>query len=218
MNRHLMRIATASIAAILLGSALVGGVSARGSSPVVDLLRLTAATARYHSLVQAGRGGYGQPPAPAPLHECISSFNGTGSMGFHFINGGLLDTTLDPTQPEVLVYEPDKHGKLNLVALEFVTFKADWDKAHPGVMPELFGQMFMETGEPNRYDIPAFYSLHVWLWKWNPSGLFAPFNPRVSCAGAEAAGGSSTASLAAAAQLAAARGVKFDCEVRRQTA
>ena len=67
------------------------------------------------------------------------------------------------------------------MALEFVVFKADWDTTHPGTMPELFGEMFMSTPEPNRFEIPAFYSLHVWLWKANPSGLFAPFNPRVSC-------------------------------------
>ena len=94
-------------------------------------------------------------------------------MGFHFINGGLLDANLDPTKPEALVYEPDKHGKLHLVALEFVTFKDDWDAAHPGVWPSLFGEDFMFTPDHNRYDIPAFYSLHVWLWKSNPAGLFS---------------------------------------------
>jgi hypothetical protein len=41
--------------------------------------------------------------------------------------------------------------------------------------------MFMSTGEANRYQIPAFYSLHVWLWQTNPSGTFAAFNPDVSC-------------------------------------
>jgi len=214
MNRHLTRVATAAIVAMLLGTAVFAGIANARS----DLSRLTAATARFHSTVQAKNAGYGLLPAPAPLHECISSFNGTGAMGFHYINGGLLDANLDPTRPEALVYEPDKHGKLNLVALEFVTFKDAWDAAHPGVWPSLFGEDFMFTPSPNRYDIPAFYSLHVWLWKSNPAGLFMPFNPNASCDGATAAGGSSTAALAAAAQLAAARGVKFDCEVRRQIA
>jgi hypothetical protein len=214
MNRHLTRVATAAIVAMLLGTAVFAGIANARS----DLSRLTAATARFHSIVQAKNAGYGLLPAPAPLHECISSFNGTGAMGFHYINGGLLDANLDPTSPEALVYEPDKHGKLDLVALEFVTFKDAWDAAHPGVWPSLFGEDFMFTPSPNRYDIPAFYSLHVWLWKPNPAGLFMPFNPNASCDGATAAGGSSTAALAAAAQLAAARGVKFDCEVRRQVA
>jgi hypothetical protein len=76
---------------------------------------------------------------------------------------------------------------------------------------------FMETGFPNRFDIPAFYSLHVWLWEFNPSGLFAPFNPRVSCDGASgsASAGSSTASLSGVARLAAAKGVLYDCGMKR---
>ena len=60
-------------------------------------------------------------------------------------------------------------------------FKDAWDAAHPGTMPTLFGEEFMETLAPNRYEIPAFYALHVWLYRYNPTGLFAPFNPRVSC-------------------------------------
>jgi hypothetical protein len=29
--------------------------------------------------------------------------------------------------------------------------------------------------------MPEHYDLHVWLWKHNPEGMFAQFNPRVSC-------------------------------------
>jgi hypothetical protein len=29
--------------------------------------------------------------------------------------------------------------------------------------------------------VPAFYSLHAWVWKRNPAGTFAMFNPRVTC-------------------------------------
>jgi hypothetical protein len=41
--------------------------------------------------------------------------------------------------------------------------------------------MFMEILAPNRYEIPAFYALHAWVWQDNPAGTFAPFNPDVSC-------------------------------------
>lgn len=184
-----LRLATALFSATLLIGLTVSGTSAhdngRGHGDRHDhgreLAAAVAATARFHSLKQASAAGYAQPPAPAPLHECISSFDGTGAMGFHFINGPLLDTTIDPRKPEVLVYAPDRHGRLHLVALEYVIFQAPWIAEHGSKMPTLFGQMFMATGENNRYDIPAFFSLHVWLWKHNPSGLFAPFNPSVSC-------------------------------------
>ena len=30
-------------------------------------------------------------------------------------------------------------------------------------------------------DMPPHYDLHVWVWQANPAGIFAPFNPNVSC-------------------------------------
>ena len=45
----------------------------------------------------------------------------------------------------------------------------------------LFGQMFMLTPAGNRYGLPAFYSLHVWVWMHNPSGMFSMWNPSVHC-------------------------------------
>lgn len=180
------RLPSALISAALLAALAVSGASAHGRGPDLgrSLDAVRDATERFKDVDAAIAAGYGQPPAPAPLHECISSFDGTGAMGFHFINGSLLDGKVDPRKPEVLVYAPDKRGGLKLVALEYVVFQGDWVDKH-GVMkkkmPSLFHQMFMATGDPNRYQIPAFFSLHVWLYKHNPSGLFAPFNPTVSC-------------------------------------
>jgi hypothetical protein len=48
----------------------------------------------------------------------------------------------------------------------------------------VFGQQFNFTPAGNRYGLPAFYSLHAWIWKHNPSGTFAMWNPTVSCAAA----------------------------------
>ena len=102
-------------------------------------------------------------------------------MGIHFVNGDFVgDTVLDPLQPEALVYEPGKHGQLKLVALEYIVFQAAWD-AQSSTPPSLFGQTFHLVGSPNRYGLPAFYELHVWAWKNNPSGTFYEWNPRVSC-------------------------------------
>jgi hypothetical protein len=185
MTRRMSRLAAALCSATLLASLAASSTAAHGRDVDGDhgwgLAAAALATARFHDVKQAIKAGYAQPPAPAPLHECISSLDGTGAMGFHFINGSLLDTTLDPAKPEALVYRPDRAGRLHLVALEYVVFQEPWMAAHGSAMPTLFHQMFMTTGEPNRYDIPAFFSLHLWLWDYNPSGLFAPFNPRVSC-------------------------------------
>jgi hypothetical protein len=107
-----------------------------------------------------------------------------GAMGIHFVNGAYVGTAdVDPAKPEALVYEPEGNGKLRLVALEYVTFQAAWDATH-SAPPELFGQTFNFTPAPNRYGLPAFYSLHAWIWKNNPAGMFAMWNPDVSCANA----------------------------------
>jgi hypothetical protein len=50
-----------------------------------------------------------------------------------------------------------------------------WAGSEP---PELFGQHF------HRNEAFGIWALHVWVWRNNPSGLFADWNPRVSCAAA----------------------------------
>src|SRR5947209_20145827 len=59
-----------------------------------------------------------------------------------------------------------------------VVLQSTWDSTHNSP-PTLFGQNFQRTGADNRYGLPAFYSLHAWIWKDNPSGTFSLWNPRV---------------------------------------
>ena len=82
--------------------------------------------------------------------------------------------------PEAVVYEPGEHGSLHLVAVEYVVFKAAWDAEHSSP-PTLFGQPFNFTPAGNRFGLPDFYSLHVWVWKHNPAGTFNMWNPNVHC-------------------------------------
>jgi hypothetical protein len=171
-SRPAAALAAALCAALLLSSA------AGAAAPFGGVRR---ATARYHSLVQAERAGYGPFPAGVPLHECIAAFDGSGAMGIHWLNPGLLDTTLDEQRPEVLVYAPDARGKLRLAALEYVVFAAAWEAEHGSTAPTMFGQPMTFMPEGIRFEIPAFWQRHVWLWNANPDGVFADFNPSVSC-------------------------------------
>lgn len=176
MRRPIVRFLAALAGAVILGTLTIGLVTARPS----DLQIARANSARFHSVGQASAAGYGLLPEGAPLHECIASTDGTGAMGLHYINGALLDGALDPATPEALVYAPDGHGKLKLAALEYVIFDDAWGS--DTVAPTMFGgEKFLHTGFPNRYDIPAFWALHVWIWDRNPAGIFLPFNPDVSC-------------------------------------
>jgi hypothetical protein len=42
-----------------------------------------------------------------------------------------------------------------------------------------------EVDAPNRDGIPAFYELHVWAWKANPTGAHQDWNPKVLCPATE---------------------------------
>jgi hypothetical protein len=47
--------------------------------------------------------------------------------------------------------------------------------------PSLFGVKFDGPMLGHEAGMPIHHDLHLWLWKHNPSGLFAMWNPRVHC-------------------------------------
>ena len=131
------------------------------------------ATRSFKNVDAAEAAGYGL------FHGCVSGPQ-EGAMGIHFVNGDLVgDGAIDALQPEALIYEI-RDGRLRLVGVEYVVIAEAWDANHE-TPPTLMGQVFHYVGAPNRYRIPAFYELHVWAWKQNPSGMFTDWNPKVSC-------------------------------------
>jgi hypothetical protein len=72
--------------------------------------------------------------------------------------------------------------RLKLVALEYMVPAEDWHRLHRAP-PTFKGQPFDDHRKPAlRHGIPfGHYDLHVWLYRTNPAGIFAPFNPEVSC-------------------------------------
>lgn len=142
------------------------------NNALVKLVR--NATRRYRDVSQAIADGY------QLQFGCVTGSH-EGAMGLHFVNFDLVgDPALDASRPELLVYEPLPHGKVRLVAVDYLVFKDAWDAANPAT-PQLMGQLFHLFDSPNRYGLPSFYTLHVWAWKHNPSGTFANWNPDVSC-------------------------------------
>lgn len=134
-----------------------------------DLATLHAATARFHRYEVAKDAEY----TFLFMNMCMvdPSPDKLGGMGYHYVNTSLLDDKLDVATPEALLYEPEANGRLRLVAVEYVIPKSAWKSADP---PELFGQKLVL----NSFDL---WALHVWAWENNPSGLYASWNPRVSC-------------------------------------
>ena len=139
---------------------------------------LRHATAKYHDISVAQGAGYSLL-RDAQNIACIDN-QPVGGMGVHWVNGGVGDTQLDPLNPEALVYAPMRDQTLRLAALEYIVFQAAWDAGHSNP-PSLFGTTFNLTPDGNRFGIPAFYQLHTWIWKDNPSGMFQMWNPRVHC-------------------------------------
>lgn len=126
------------------------------------------ATAPFHNLDKATKTEY------EPITGCVEHPS-LGAQGTHYGNLSLMgDDEVKAGQPEVLMYEPRKNGKLRLVGIEYIIpfteLGADSDP------PELFGQHFHANEEL------GLWALHVWIWRHNPSGLFADWNPNVTCA------------------------------------
>ena len=131
-------------------------------SELLDAVRRISA--RFHSEVQATKHGY------VSTVDCVSS--PAGGMGVHWLNESLVDPVFDPLHPETVLFASGSNGIPKLVAVEYVVI----DVGQPA--PTFGGQAFDVGGTP--VPVPH-WSLHVWLWKDNPSGLFTAFNPGVSC-------------------------------------
>lgn len=142
-----------------------GAASASGAVDVRKLNELREATAAYHDPSKAVADGYMRDD------HCVTEGGGDGAMGYHYLNFGLLDTTMDHTEPEALVYER-RGNRDHLVAVEFLS-PAPAD----GPPPEVLGH------EMHPFEAAPFanWELHAWVWKPNPRGLLADYNPRVDC-------------------------------------
>ena len=162
------------LTALSLAGCASGHMGGHGVSTSPLATEVRRATERFQDVSAATAAGY------ALFLGCVSSPQGR-AMGIHYVNGGLVgDGKLDAARPEALMYEP-RGGKLELVGVEYIVIASAWDGANK-TPPTLMGQLFHYNTSPNRYGIPAFYSLHVWAWRPNPDGVFADWNPRVSCA------------------------------------
>lgn len=184
--RH-VRPAAATFALAVAASALVGSApatahpghdrSGRAADMTPDLRRARAATRAFRDVAVARAAGY------APTGACVSDPK-YGGMGIHFANEELIaDGKLDITKPEILVYEPTPRGGLRLGAIEYLQADADQDLATDADRPSLFDLPFDGPMLGHEPGMPVHYDLHVWLYRHNPAGLFAMWNPRVDCPG-----------------------------------
>jgi hypothetical protein len=136
-----------------------------------DLARANLATAAYQDVEEAEADGWGSTLGPGEGSLGCFEDPERGGMGVHYLKGSLLDDELDVATPEALVYELDHEGAVvGLVGLEYIVPVDAWSGEEP---PMLFGRPL------HRHPTLPLWVLHAWVWKDNPSGVFADFNPRV---------------------------------------
>lgn len=150
------------------------------------LAKLKMVTDKYHDPDMAIADGY------MATDSCVPE------MGYHYVNASLA-SDLDVTElvPEVVLYAPTEDGgSRKLVGVEYFAAAlantaggpAPWfgEEAPPmgwyNPAPTLFGgHVFEGPMAGHEPGMPWHYDLHAWVWKDNPDGVFAPFNPDVSC-------------------------------------
>lgn len=158
-------------------------------------------TAKYEDVNVALAEGF----FPAPPGDCTSAAteglpSEMGAMGIHYIHPGLLGLNppgdgrvngtglnTDFAKPSILLYEPQADGSLVLVGVENLIFKTAWAEAGNEGSPMLGDQpwdVMADMGNTDGDEAHGFephYDLHVWAQRANPQGVFAAFNPNVSC-------------------------------------
>jgi hypothetical protein len=155
-------------ALLIAGIALLAPLAGCGDDPAGsesrDLATLRTLTQPFQSF-DAGKGaGY-----TAPFMGCFSS--DSGAMGIHYQNPSIdLKATPTVTKPPFVMCEPQQDGTMRLVGVEYVKDAPPTDPP-----PALFDQQFTYNAGLK------IWGLHVWQWKRNPAGLYANWNPTVTC-------------------------------------
>ena len=166
-----------------------------------DLAPVRAASERFRDVRQALAEGY--VPAPGSMCETSTMMGRAGpdiAMGIHYFRPDLLGITAPPSPrvdgngmhtdfltPAVLIYEPQADGSLQLVAVENLVFKKAWEAAGHAAPPSFMGVPYdlmaddPATAADEAHGFAPHYDRHVWVYRDNPFGIFAQFNPNVSC-------------------------------------
>jgi len=168
MTRRYSTIALALLALIACARA---ATRADATSPATyaqaDIERLRSATRAFQSLDSAVAKGYPRDVPSCLVHEHH------GAMGYHHVNRANFMATPVIERPQILLYERKPDGTYKLNGVEFIVPYSLYSR--DSTPPVLFGQKLHHEDNLN------IWYLHVWAWTTNPDGIFANFNPTVSC-------------------------------------
>lgn len=196
------------LAAFVFAGALTADGTANASERTTPaageptLVEVRLATERFRDVNVALAEGY----IPDPFNMCdTAEMMGRpasyGAMGIHYFRPDLLGITAPPSPrvngvgthidfrtPSILIYEPQADGSMQLVAVENLVFAAAWKAAGHAEAPAFHGvpydTMIDDPTTPidEAHMFEPHFDRHVWIYRDNPNGVFAQFNPAVSCA------------------------------------
>ena len=170
-----------------------------------DIAAIRTATERFRDVKVALAEGYvADPMNVCDSAEMMGRPKDLGAMGIHYFRPDLLGIAAPPNprvdgtgihtdfnKPAILIYEPQADGSLQLVAVENLVFAKAWHAAgneRPPVFQGVeYDSMKDDPATPidEAHMFEPHYDRHVWLYRDNPNGMFAQFNPNVSCAHAK---------------------------------
>lgn len=173
--------------------------AAHPAEPSLDQVR--AATERFRDVNVALAEGYIRDPMNlCDTAEMMGRPSALGAMGIHYFRPDLLGisgppnprvngngTHTDFLRPSILIYEPQSDGRLELVAVENLVFEVAWKLAGNAGRPSFHGVPYDHmvddpaTATDEAHMFAPHFDRHVWIYRDNPNGVFAPFNPAVSC-------------------------------------
>ena len=191
-------LAAASAGALLLANP---APDPAGTPAEPTLQQVRAATERFQDVKVALAEGYVRDPTnTCDTAAMMGKPAALGAMGIHFFRPDLLGISAPPNprvdgngthtdfnKPAILIYEPQEDGSLQLVAVENLVFQKSWLAAGNTKPPRFHGVEWdtMQDNPATEIDeahmFEPHYDRHVWLYRENPKGMFAQFNPNVSC-------------------------------------
>lgn len=193
---------TAICFAAMSASALVLAMPTADPHPAEPTLeQVRAATERFRDVKVALAEGYVRDPTDTcETAEMMGRAPSLGAMGIHFFRPDLLGiagppnprvdgtgTYTDFLKPAILIYEPQADGSLELVAVENLVFQKSWHEAGNEGPPTFHGVPYdtmsddPATPVDEAHMFEPHYDRHVWIYRENPNGVFAQFNPNVNC-------------------------------------
>jgi hypothetical protein len=199
------------LATLVIGAAASGAVAQTTQPSAADiqsaaprepsLAEVRAATERFRDVKVALAEGYLRDPMNlCDTADMMGRPAELGAMGIHFFRPDLLGisgppnprvdgtgTHTDFLRPSILIYEPQQDGSLELVAVENLVFAKAWKEAGHDAPPSFHGVVYdtmiddPSTPVDEAHMFEPHHDRHVWIYRDNPNGVFAQFNPAVTC-------------------------------------